>query len=279
MNLSNVRIVADSSADTLNLADVSFASAPLTITTAEKDYVDDERLDVEQMVDDLASYSGKSSTACPGPGEWLTAFGDAEYIFCITITSGLSGSYNAACVAKEEYEKQHPDRHVFVFDSLSTGPEMRLMIEKVRDDILAGKSYEEICKAITAYQKKTALIFMLESMKNLANNGRVSHLAAKAAGILGIRVVGKASDKGDLELLEKSRGEKKALASIVQTMRKLGHTGGPVRIGHCRNESAARELKAMIVSEFKNAKVEIYRIRGLCSFYAERGGLLVGFEK
>ena len=275
----NFKIIADSSSDMLSLNGVPFEVTPLKIVTDKKEYVDNLNLDVNEMVDDLFSYKGKSSSSCPNADEWLTAFGDAQYIFCITITATLSGSYNAACIAKEMYEEQHPDRKVFVINSLSTGPEMKLIVEKIKELIENGKTFDEICEDINLYTQKTGLIFMLESMKNLANNGRVSHLAAKAAGLLGIRVVGKASDVGDLQPLDKARGEQKAITSIFDCMHKEGYWGGKVRIAHCQNEKVAESLKTLITKEFAKADVEIYSCRGLCSFYAEKGGVLVGFEK
>ena len=274
-----MKIVTDSSADRIVLKSIDFATAPLKIITDKKEYLDDINLDVEDMVEALLKYSGKSSTSCPNPEDWLNAFGDDEEIICITITASLSGSYNAACIAKEIYEEKYPDRKVFVFNSLSTGPEMKLLIEKIvslRDN---GKPFEDICEGLTEYSKSTALIFMLESMRNLANNGRVSKLASKAAGILGIRAVGKASAKGDLELLDKCRGQDKAIASIIKTMKNLGYSGGKVRIANCLNEKGAQKLKELILSDFKNADIEIYSCGGLCSFYAEKGGLLIGIEK
>lgn len=279
MNCTNMKIVTDSSADVLTLEDIPFASAPLKIITAQKEYVDDAALDVPRMVDELSSYSDKSSTSCPSVGDWLTAFGDAESVFCVTVTSGLSGSYNSAEAAKRQYEELHPGRRVFVIDSLSAGPELKLIIEKLRELILGGKSFEEICTAITEYQKHTGLIFVLESLTNLANNGRVSRLAASAANILGIRIIGKASDKGDLEQLHKCRGEKKSLSTLVQLLHTLRFNGKKLRIGHCFNEQAVAKIKDMIRADFKNAEIESYALRGLCSFYAERGGILIGFEK
>lgn len=279
----NYLIVADSSAD-LALRDksnqgIAFASVPLKIITSVKEYVDDEDLDVEQMVKELEEYKGRSSSSCPNPSDWLDAFGEAKHIFCVTITSGLSGSCNSACRAKEEYEETYPDRKVFVIDSLSTGPEMHLIIEKLEQFILEGMDFATICEKIQRYQKHTGLLFMLESMKNLANNGRVSPIAAKLAGILGIRVIGKASDEGTLEQLEKARGEGKALTSIIEQMKKLGYAGGKVIIAHCINSGAAHKLKEQLKAQFKDANVDIHPCRALCSFYAERGGLLVGFEK
>lgn len=275
----NTIIVADSSADLPQLKAIPFRSAPLKIITRDNEYVDDDTLNVAEMVNDLQHYKGKSSTSCPNPDEWLRTFGDAENVFCFTITATLSGSYNAAMSAKKIYEEEHPGRRVFVFNSLTAGPEIVLMIEKAEELIMAGKSYEEICAEIVAYQLKTGLLFILESMKNLANNGRVSPLVAKAAGLLGIRVVGKASDRGDLEPLDKVRGIDKALDALVKRMKSLGSEGGKVRIAHCFNEEAALKLKEMITNEFKKVQIEIYKCKGLCSFYAEKGGMLVGFEK
>lgn len=276
--MNQIRIVADSSADTLSLEAVSFVSVPLTIRVGEQEYVDDASLDVEQMTARLLHSRERSSTACPSVGEWLAAFGDAEYVICITITSTLSGCHNVANSARQTYEEAHPGRRVYVVDSLSTGPEIRLLLEKVSEGCRRGLEFEALCKELDTYRRHTALLFLLESMHNLANNGRVSRLAASAAGILGIRVLGRASDKGDLEQLARCRGEKKALSAILSQMQQQGYCGGRVRIGHCQNEAGAQALTALLSTAYPQADILAYPSRGLCSFYAERGGLLVGFE-
>lgn len=277
--LQSIKIVADSSSDVMAMEGIDYAYAPLKIITSAREYVDDAALDVDAMAADLLTNTEKTSTACPSTGDWIQAFGDAEHVFCITITSHLSGSYNSAFVAKQEYEEAHPGRKVHVIDSLSTGPEMKLIMEKLLELIREGKDFDAICSEIAEYQKYTGLLFMLESLKNLANNGRVSKIVASAAGILNIRLIGRASDQGELEQLTKARGERKALPALAQWMEKLGYAGGKVRISHCANEQLALKLKAMIQEKFSKAQVEIYRARGLVSYYAEMGGLLVGFEK
>ena len=156
---------------------------------------------------------------------------------------------------------------------------MDLVSTSIEELIIKEIAFDEICAQIESYSQKTGLLFMLESMRNLANNGRVSHLVAKMAGILGIRLVGKASDKGDLEPLNKCRGEVKALNTIVEHLKELGLKNGKVKIAHCFNECLALKLKEIIETEFAGVKVELYQCRGLCSFYAEKGGLLIGFEK
>lgn len=272
-------IVADSSADMLQLQEVPFAAAPLKIVTDTREFVDDAALDVEQMVAWFETYKGKSRTSCPNPGDWLEAFGDADDVFCVTITSGLSGSYNSACVAKQMYESEHAGRRVCVIDSLSAGPELTLLIEKLEEMIGQGVEFDEICSRIKEYRKKTCLVFMLKSLKNFAANGRVSPAVAKIAGVLGICIVGKASDQGTLEPMHKCRGENKSLNAIVEHLKESGLSKGKVRLAHCMNEAAALDLKSRILAMLPEVEVKIHALRGLCSYYAEKGGLLVGFER
>lgn len=277
--MRKIKIVADSSSDVLEFSGVDFASVPLKIISSEREFVDDESLSTEEMVHYFDNYKGRSKTSCPNTAEWIEAFGDADEVFCVTITSGLSGSYNAAMAAKKIYESENEGKQVFVLDSLSTGPEMRLAIEKMAEYIKMGLPFDIICDSIKKYTKKTGLIFMLKSMKNLANNGRVSPVAAKVAGIFGIHVVGKASDEGTLEQMHKCVGEKRALATIVSDLASLGLRTGKVRIAHCLNEAAALHLTELIKQKFEKVQIEIHKCRGLCSFYAEMGGILIGFEK
>ena len=115
MGISDFRIVADSASDVFQLKGIDYASVPLKIITNENEFIDDKALDVEHMIKYLADYKGRSSTACPAPMEWYEAFGDSKYVFCVTLTSKLSGSYNAASLAKVDYEENYPDRKTGYF--------------------------------------------------------------------------------------------------------------------------------------------------------------------
>ncbi len=274
--MSKIKIVSDSSSDVISLPDVPYATAPLKIITDEKQYVDNAELVAEEMAKELVAYSGRSSTSCPSPDDWLSAFGDADEIICITMTALLSGTYNTACIAKQIYEEKNPGSRVYVMNSRSTGPEMAIIIEKMREMILDGKSFDEICTFVESYH--TELLFVLSSMNNLANNGRISKVAAKLAGILGIRAIGRASEEGVLEMLNKVKGELKAVDAMLGYMKEYGYQGGKVNIAHCLNEGMAEQMKNAILKAFPNAQTKVYKLCGLCSFYAEKGGMLVGFE-
>ena len=273
----NFRIVADSSSNVLALDNADYTTVPLKINAA-KEYVDAIGLDVAGMVADLKEFKSKSGTSCPNVGEWLEAFGDAEYVFGVTITKNLSGSYNAAKQAADTYMEEHPGRKVFIFDSLSAGPELMLIVDKILECQAAGDDYDTTIAKVLDYHNHCHTLFCLESMMNLARNGRVSPAAAKIAGILGIRVCGEAQG-GTIVPIHKPRGGKKAIQTLVEMIRERGfQDGNLIRVSHCFAEEQAMELLNALKREFPNLRYILEPTTALCSFYAEEGGLIMGFE-
>ena len=271
------KIVSDSSSNVLSMGDVNYTTVPLKII-AEKEYVDDAALDLSGMMEDLRNHKGKSGSSCPNVGEWLEAFGDAEEIFCVTISRNLSGSFAASVQAGETYMEEHPGRKVFTFDSLAVGPEMMMIVDKIRQCEAEGLDYEATKAKVLEYHNRTHTVFCLESMLNLARNGRVSMAVAKIAGMLGIRVVGIAAD-GQVTPVHKPRGAKKATQTIVEMLKERGFEDGNIlRVAHCYAPEAAQALREAILAEFPNTRFMLEPTTALCSFYAESGGLIIGFE-
>ncbi|MBQ3527006.1 MAG: DegV family protein [Clostridia bacterium] len=274
----NYKIVSDSSSDIFALDTTPFQSVPLKIITDEKEFIDTEDLNVSEMTDYLKKYKGTSKSSCPNMEDYKDAFEGADGIFCITITRNLSGSYNSAVLAVEDYICDHPEVQAYVIDTLSAGPELALLVKKLEELIAENLSFDEIKERICEYKNTTHLLFCLESMRNLANNGRISHATAKMAGLLGIRAIGKASLEGTLEMVSKVRGADKAVGEIFDLMVANGYCGGRVRIHHCDGISSVESLKARICEAYPEADVTVEKAGALCSFYAEPGGYLVGYE-
>ena len=273
-----MKLIADSSANLTMLEGVTYQSVPMTIRAGERDFVDDETLDTHELLDYLAAHNGKSGTACPSLDSWLKAFEGADEIFVITITSSLSGTCASAMAARDVYLQSHPDTQIHVFDTLSTGPEMQLLAERIAALYAMGLSFDVICEKAREYLATTHLLFRLKSLHNLAQNGRVSKLTAGAVGILGIQILSTASLEGTIQPVEKCRGEKKTREAMVQHILDTGYRGGKVRIHHAENPDAAGALAASLRERFPEADIEILPCAGLCSYYAERGGVIVGFE-
>ena len=271
-----IKIITDSSANITRENYPEVGIVPLRIYIDNKEYIDDEKTDTEKLMIEMEK-SEKSTTSCPSPQDWLEAFEGEDYIFAITISSALSGSYNSAMTAKKIYEESN-GKKVHLIDSLSAGPHLEVIIEKLRELIGAENDYDTICRKIDEYLIKTGLVFVLKDLNNLAKNGRVSKTVAKIASVIGIQIVGKADEKGQFSVLKLCRGEKKTLQVLYENMKLMGYDGKNVRISHCRNEKKADMLKEIIRKEYKNADIKIGKTGGLCSYYAQTGGLMVGFE-
>lgn len=273
-----MKLIADSSSDRPAIAGAEVQYVPLVVSTDHVHFVDDETLDVRQMLNTLSAHKGRSYTACPSVDGWLTAFDGGDEIYAVTITSALSGSYNAAMAARELYLQEHPGAKVAVFDSLSTGPELRLILEKLRELTAQGLPFEQVEAQTREYMHHTRLLFSLQSLHNMAQNGRVSKVAAAAVGVLGIRIVGTASAEGTLQQLNKCRGDRKALPELLEHMQKAGFHGGKVRITHVNNPALAGTFLEQLKAAWPGADSSIAPSSGLCSYYAEEGAIMVGFE-
>ena len=274
------RIIADSSCDIFKIENQSdsiyFNTVPFVITVDGTDYVDNEALNVRDLVTAMAA-SSKSHTSCPSPHDWMAEFGEEGDVFAVTISSNLSGSYNSACAAKQMVLENNPDRNIEILDSRGTGPSLNMIIDKLGELIGQGLSFEEVNTAIHKYMEEHKLIFALSSYHNLVNNGRMPKIAGIVLGHLGLWGVGIASDEGTIKMKKIAKGGKRTLQVIMHDLKDRVADKGVVVISHCENELFAHNLKEAVISKYPDYQVKIMPTRGLCSYYAEKGGIIVGF--
>ena len=272
------QIVSDSSSNIFAVEGVCYTTVPMKIIAGDREYVDNEALDVRGMVNDLKAYKGKSGSSCANAQEWLDAFGDADMVFGVTISRNLSVSFNAAEAAAREFAEEHPEAKIHIFDTLSAGPEMAMVIEKIHELVEKGLDFEQIVAQVREYQNHCHTLFCLESMNNLARNGRVNPAVAKIASVLGIRACGDAQN-GQIIPTQKPRGQKKATEVLAAMIRERGFSNGSwLRIAHCFGETQARLLADAVRKDFPDARITIEPTGALCSFYAEEGGLMIAME-
>lgn len=272
------RIISDSSCELFDSQDGTFRTAPLTISTDDRTFPDDANLNTREMLDYLAGYKGRSYTACPSVESWLSCFEGADVIYVAAMTSALSGTLNSALSAKEIYLQDHPDAKIHIFDTLTTGPELWLFVEKLEELVASGAEFDQVVCQAEDYVRTTRLFFALKSLHNLAANGRINKAVASAIGILGISILCTATEEGRIHPIGKCRSSKKLIASIMDQLDKAGYHGGKVRISHIENVALAESLQEEIYKKYPQADVQFRHCRGLCSYYAERGGILLGCE-
>ncbi|MBQ5326359.1 MAG: DegV family protein [Oscillospiraceae bacterium] len=274
-------IVLDSSCDLMPqqaFKNANLKIAPLTIRVGEKEFVDDETIDVPQLLDAMNKEKSASSTACPPPNAFYEHFITADNVICICITSNLSGTYNAAVQAAEMVKEEYPEKNIHVINSYNTAGGMVLMARLADQLIGEGLPFDEISKKLDEYVKEVRLVFTLEKFDNLIKAGRMKPLVGKVVAALGIHLIAQASDIGTVELMFKVRGEEKTLEKMVEYMNEQKDmTGKPVVISHCNNHKAVERIKELIKEKCHTEDITVNHCKGLTSFYAMEKGLLIGY--
>ncbi len=268
---------AEAKVDCENLPDVGFDTVPFIIHVGNTDFIDGENLDVGEMLDAMEAEPEASTTACPSPGAFEELFQRGEKVIGITISSRLSGCYDSADIARRAILEREPHKNIALLDSCSTGPEMALCIDVILKCIREGDSFDEVVAKAQAFLNETRTIFALSSFHNLVKNGRMPKLVGFIAGKLGFWGIGIGSDRGEIIIKGKTRGAAKAVKIIVEDMFQRGFNGGRVLISHVHNPEFAQRVAEGIKAHWISAQVHIIPTRGLDSFYAERGGIIIGY--
>lgn len=277
--MEKFKLIVDSSSNMVNDPTHNVEVVPLTISFGGKDYIDDQNLNIQEFLSDMNKNQVAGKTTCPSIQAWLDALEGTEKAIIVTMTSGMSGTFSSALQAKNMYEEKHPSSQIIVVDSRSAGPELTIVLHGIEKMIQGDIRFVDLEEEIAEFRMHTHLLFILQSLHNLSLNGRVSPTVAKIAGLLKINLIGTASKDGKLEPLTKARGMKKAVRELLKYMKDDNYHGGEVIIDHCENEKDAETIKEKLQAEYPDAQITIRPMHGLCSFYAEEGGLMIGFNE
>lgn len=277
-------IITDSSCDleefVLQEGDhtINYKSVPFIISVDSKDYIDVEGMDTDEMLEAMEKSAQISRTSCPTPASWEELFRTEGNVIAVTISKELSGSYNSACVAKDMIMEEYPDKNIAIINSVSAGAGLVVILRTICESILSGASFAECVAHTQEIAAKKQTVFALSSFDNLVKNGRMSKMAGFVARRLNFWGIGVATSEGKIDVKDKVRGSKKALKAIVEDIKNNRTTLRRVVISHCHNLEMAENLKNELLEIWRDLAIEIHATRGLCSFYAERHGLIVAYH-
>lgn len=276
------KIVVDTACDFREIPNkaenVTYERVPFSLQIEDKVFVDTLDLDIDKMMEEMYASSEPARSACPSPEAYLAAYRGAKNVIVLTLTGAMSGSYNSAIIGEKMLKEENEDVNIHIIDTLSAGGENDLYLLKINELIKEGLSFDEVVSEMKKYQENSKLIFVLEKVDNLVKNGRLNKLTAAVVGLLNMRMVGEASDEGTLHLLHKVRGEKKAVSTVVDEMIKAGYKGERAVITHRNNESICKKIEDKLKEKFSNVEFIVVPTSGICSFYGEEGGMLLGYE-
>ena len=227
-----IRIVTDSGSDLLEPHSPAVTVLPLTITFDGESFLDGVDLDHHRFYEKLIEGEDLPTTSQIAPAQFEDTFRAAveagETVVAVTLSAKLSGTYQSACIAAEEF----PDR-VFVVDSENATIGQRILVERGLELMEQGLDAAAIAAQLDREKKDIRLVALLDTLEYLKRGGRISSSIAMVGGLLSIKPVVAVRD-GEVVLLGKARGSKNGNNLLVQEIGKTNGVdfGRPYHLGY-----------------------------------------------
>ncbi|WMJ77614.1 MULTISPECIES: DegV family protein [unclassified Sedimentibacter] len=239
----------------------------------------DEDLDINILIEKMKNTRQQIKTACAPPDDFIKKLKGGANNFIVTISSQLSGSYNSAMVAVEQFKEKFPESFVHVFDTKTASAGETLISIKVKQLIEGNFNTSEIIEHTNKYISKVRTLFILDSLDNLAKNGRITNLKAIIANIMHIVPIMGEDGEGRIVLKEQVRGKKRAFARLIDMIGEynVDFENTILGITHVNCLEKAEKLKEDIKARYPFKDVKIFKSSGLSTVYADDGGIVIAF--
>lgn len=235
-----VRIIVDSSTNVSEKYREKIQSVPLTVRFGDREYLDGVEISKHQFYEMLVESDVLPTTSQATPAAFADCFeaiasaGDSAVV--ITLSSKLSGTYQSAVLATEDYP------NIYVVDSQSVAIGTGVLAQYAVELAQQGMGAEEIAQVLTQQREKVCVVALLDTLEYLKKGGRISKTVAFAGGVLNIKPVVTIQD-GAVALIGKARGSCNGNNLLVEKIREAGGVDfeRPVLLGYTGLSSALLE--------------------------------------
>lgn len=276
----NRKIIVDSGCDLTPemKKEMDIVSVPLTMRLGEKEFIDDENLDIPGFLEEMGACTDRAGSASPSPYSYREAIRGADDAFVVTLSSRLSGSYDSAAAGRDLAEEEG-QTNTHVIDSKSASAGETLVALKLHEILKANLTAEKILQAIEAFISNMKTYFVLENYDNLQKNGRLNKITGKLIQLLNVKLIMGSDRSGNIALYKRARGIGQMTAELLRLIEESGKetAGAKLVISHCDNPDLANRLSDAIRQRFHFDKIFVVHTGGLSSLYADRKGVVLAF--
>ncbi len=207
---------------------------------------------------------GMAKTAAVNTADYLQAFEgelmQGRDVLHLGFSSGLSASYNCACMAAEELRERYPNQKIYTVDTLSGSLGQGLLVYLCAKRRAQGQSIDEVRNFAQEIRLKIAHIFTVDDLGFLKRGGRVSSTVAVVGGLLNIKPMLCANNEGKLAVSGKVRGRAAALKQLAEQYAQTvdaRYFDSPIFISHSDCIEDAKRLADMVSSRCGRREVYI----------------------
>lgn len=284
--MSIIRIVTDSACDLTwdAIHGAGLDIAPLPVTFGDETYKDMVDIPREQFYEMLVRATELPRTSQPAPSDYVKIFreglAEADEILVLTLSSGLSGTYDSANLAKGMLNAEEQAR-VWVFDTKAASMGQGLLALEAARRAKAEETVEEIIKELENFRDRLASIFTLDTLAYLEKGGRIGKVQAMMGTVLNVKPILQLDEAGKIVQKEKIRGRKPALQRLLDIMEAEGRDleNQVVGISHARAEKEAEEVAAEIRRRFRVRDVVIGEISATIGTHVGPGCIAIFYQR
>ena len=213
------RIIVDSTTDLVQEYKERVSVVPLTVNFGEEEYIDGVTIDYKTFYEKLIESDVLPTTSQANPDTFMKEFEKVkeagESAVVITLSSKLSGTYQSAMIAADDFE------NIYVVDGGSATIGNSILVEYAIKLLDEGMSAKEIAEKLEEAKGKIVIVALLDTLEYLKKGGRISKTVAFAGTVLNIKPVVSVID-GEIGMLGKARGSKMGNNLLVQEIEKAG---------------------------------------------------------
>ena len=281
--MRDYQIFTDSTADLQEEVD-SVTVIPMNVEIGDKEYVygPEGNITCKEFYD-LQRQGNFASTSQINILEYEKYFEKAlkegKDVLYISFSSGMSGTYQTACLCRNELREAYPEQKIVCIDSLCAAVGEGFFVKEISNKKKENQSLEELVKWIEDNKMNVCHWFTVDTFDHLKHGGRVSSVAATLGNTLNIKPLLHVDDEGKLRVVKKIRGRHKAIAAQVECMEKtwMPELGKSVVVAHGDDPKVAEELKEKIEQKLPNAEVSISEIGPIIGAHTGPGILVLIF--
>lgn len=277
--MDKIKLIVDSACDLPNhiIEKYNIEVIGLNVSFGEESYISGKEIDNETFYRKMDESKLLPKTSCPSPDKFLEAYQcEEESILVINISSGLSGTYNSALLAKDMFEKEGNNKKIEIIDSFSGSIGIGQLILKAAILIKEGKELEEIVSIIDRYKDNPPFYGTLETLENAIKGGRINPIAGKIINTLNFKVIIQVAD-GIVTPIDKARGEGNSLKKLIQLVESkiIDKEDKVLFIGHANCPEKAQKVREAMEKDVKYKDVVICEVGSVMGTYTSKGAILI----
>ncbi|EQB38794.1 MULTISPECIES: DegV family protein [Virgibacillus] len=279
-----IQLMTDGGADIpLSLLNkTQIIQVPLYLHFSDGQYQSGIDLDLPAFHKKVSELNELPRSAAPSPNDFYEAFKQIDKqtpILMLSLTKGLSSTYENAVLGQRMLLEEEPERNIEVINTKTASSGIALLLHEAISKINDGFAFSELVEHMHQMVEHTTTLFVLKTLENLILGGRLDKVKGTIAKTLNIKLLMRASEEGTIEVSEKVRGDKKSIRRFIEQIGEYTKNveDKVISLAHCNAEERANNVLAEIRRKYNFKDAYLMDTGPLISTYGGEGALVISF--